>query len=180
MRAVSAPAKPKAPARPAARRTGPAPRSSCGRRFRGAAARAGRASRTPVGRCSTGARVRRRSSCSVRSAVLTGVLLDAVRLPRVLTEVCAAKATRRAPSGRTRRGKMWAAARNFSCGVRKGAPAPHCGRGDSGACHPNRGCRCASSRAAAVQAAGWGSTPASRTGDATSTAGASRFWPRPA
>jgi len=60
----------------------------------------------------------------VRSAVVTGVLLDAVRLPRVLTEVCGAKATRRAPSGRIRRGKMWAAARNFSCGVRKGASRP--------------------------------------------------------
>ena len=117
--------------------------------------RVGRRARRAVDapRCSTGARVRRRSSCSVRFAVVTGVLLDAVRLPRVLTEVCAAKVTRRAPSGRIRRGKMWAAARNFSCGVRKGGVPPRIAVGAiPEPANPNRGCRCASSRAAAVQA----------------------------
>ncbi len=123
MRAVSAPAKPKAPARPAARRTGPAQRSSCGREHLPTGVRDARPARAAAPRKRE---MLHRCSCAEEVvllgafAVVTGVLLDAVRLPRVLTEACAAKSTRRAPSGRIRRGKMWAAARNSSCGVRKG------------------------------------------------------------
>ena len=117
------------------------------------------------------------------------MLLDAVRLPGVLTEACAAKAARRAPSGRIRRGKMWAAARNFSArrskvstlirnreGIQTDRRPQHLGVRDLASTDKSQsGCACAEppSRPSAPR------RQRPRTGDATSTAGVSRLYSSP-